>query len=147
MKFSRIGEPLGSRYRMVKEGLAGQNSAYLDAVVRVLGQPSFGNDRRKNELAYMSLAAMYLLPERLDEELISLLAKRMTICKQVGRIKQKTRSPIYVPEREAEILAEKARGAKNLGLPEDFTLELFSTIMAESRRLQQIEWTRLDSLV
>ena len=63
MKFSRIGEPLGSRYRMVKEGLAGQNSAYLDAVVRVLGQPSFGNDRRKNELAYMSLAAMYLYVE------------------------------------------------------------------------------------
>lgn len=146
MKFTRTGEPLDTRYRMVEEGLAGQNPQYLEAVIRVLGRPSFGSDQRKNELAYMSLAAMYLLPGRLDEEFIRLIAERMQYCRAIGRIKHKTKSPIYVPDREKAILQAKAQEAKKLGIPVGLTKKVFTLIMQESRRLQQLEWVALDAL-
>jgi len=146
MRFNSRGEPTDRRYALVKLGLSNQPTQYLEAVSQVIPNMKLGKDKRANELAYMPIAANYILLDRNTREFLTLLAERMECCKAIGRIKYETRSPIFVPEREAEILKIKAAKAKQMNLPPEMIVETFTLIMAESRRLQQLEWDRLDAI-
>ena len=72
----------------------------------------------------------------LDFLMMKILGWRMWICKWIGRIKTKHNLPIYVPEREKEILKKKQAQAKRLGISEKFVRIAAKAVMSESKRIQ-----------
>lgn len=73
--------------------------------------------------------------DAIDDEVLSLLNKRMEIVTQVGIVKHKSGGSIYRPEREKEIL--KRLNANNKGLLNEAAIEaIFLEIFAVSRNLE-----------
>ena len=55
--------------------------------------------------------------DEVDKELLNLLAKRLELVAEVGEVKSRFGLPIYVPEREASMLASRRAEAEALGVP------------------------------
>ncbi|PVX33486.1 chorismate mutase [Pasteurella langaaensis DSM 22999] len=68
----------------------------------------------------------------LDKALIDLFAKRLALVKKVGEIKHEHGLPIYVPEREADMLAARRQEAENMGVPADLIEDVLRRLMRES---------------
>ncbi|WP_237386673.1 bifunctional chorismate mutase/prephenate dehydrogenase [Xenorhabdus sp. Sc-CR9] len=80
-------------------------------------------------------AELSQLREQIDEAdkaLLSLLAKRMSLVTQVGEVKSQLGLPIYVPERETEMLASRRQEAEDMGIPPDLIEDILRRIMRES---------------
>ena len=79
--------------------------------------------------------------DSIDDELITLLNKRMTIVRKVGELKNDTDAPIYRPERERDIIdrltlkSKESEGLLQRGAVEAIFLEIFAT----SRNLERSE--------
>ena len=74
--------------------------------------------------------------DALDEQILSLLNERMAVVKQVGKLKDKTQSLIYRPERERAII--KRLEALNSGLLTARAIEsIYQEIFAFSRNLEK----------
>jgi len=71
--------------------------------------------------------------DEVDKALLALLAKRLHLVAEVGEVKSRFGLPIYVPEREASMLASRRKEAEALGvspdLIEDVQANLRSTAM------------------
>ena len=74
--------------------------------------------------------------DELDSQLIELLAKRAELTSKVGEVKAKTGMPIYVPQREAELLAKRQQQAVECGVSESLVEDLLRRIMRESYHIQ-----------
>lgn len=74
--------------------------------------------------------------DELDSQLIELLAKRALLTSKVGEVKAKTGMPIYVPEREAQMLQERQQMAVNRGVSPTLMEDLMRRIMRESYHIQ-----------
>lgn len=70
--------------------------------------------------------------DEVDKALLGLLAKRLELVADVGEVKSKYGLPIYVPEREASMLASRRREAENLGVPPDLIEDVLRRVMRES---------------
>lgn len=74
--------------------------------------------------------------DELDSQLVNLLAKRADLAGKVGDIKAKTGMPIYVPAREAEMLADRQQQAELAGVSPSLVEDLLRRIMRESYHIQ-----------
>lgn len=74
--------------------------------------------------------------DALDSQLVEILAKRSKVTRQVGLYKTVKGVPIYVPERENELLANRKRQAEALGVCPDLVEDLLRRIMRESYKSQ-----------
>jgi chorismate mutase / prephenate dehydrogenase len=74
--------------------------------------------------------------DQLDQALVELLAKRIALTAKVGEYKSKIGMPIYVPEREAELLAKRRSEASKKGISADLVEDLLRRIMRESYHSQ-----------
>ncbi len=74
--------------------------------------------------------------DELDSQLVNLLAKRADLAGKVGEIKAKTGMPIYVPAREAEMLADRQQQAESAGVSPSLVEDLLRRIMRESYHIQ-----------
>ncbi|MFC3093331.1 bifunctional chorismate mutase/prephenate dehydrogenase [Alteromonas sediminis] len=72
----------------------------------------------------------------IDQALVELLAKRSALTTRVGEIKSQTGMPIYVPEREKELLSKRRAQAQELGISEQLVEDLLRRMMRESYRTQ-----------
>ncbi|CAJ0991072.1 bifunctional chorismate mutase/prephenate dehydrogenase [Pantoea sp. Nvir] len=70
--------------------------------------------------------------DTLDKSLLNLLAKRLKLVAEVGKIKSCFGLPVYVPEREASMLALRRKEAEVLGVPPDLIEDLLRRVMRES---------------
>ena len=70
--------------------------------------------------------------DEVDKALLSLLAKRLELVAEVGEVKSKYGLPIYVPEREAAMLASRREEAAALGVPPDLIEDVLRRVMRES---------------
>lgn len=70
--------------------------------------------------------------DEVDKALLELLAKRLELVAEVGEVKSKYGLPIYVPEREASMLASRRREAENMGVPPDLIEDVLRRVMRES---------------
>lgn len=70
--------------------------------------------------------------DRLDEELLAILEKRLSLADEIGRRKHACNMPVLQPERYGEIMEARVRRAKALGMNGDFVASLFAAIHAES---------------
>lgn len=78
------------------------------------------------------LAELRAQIDQLDQELLQLLAKRLDVVHKVGEVKQRHGLPIYVPQREIEMLQRKREAAEQLGLSPDLIEDILRRIMRES---------------
>lgn len=74
----------------------------------------------------------------LDEELVELLAKRMNVCREIGRYKKEHGMPVVQNSRYDQLLNSRIEQALQVGLGKDFMREILESIHGESVR-QQIE--------
>ena len=83
-----------------------------------------------------ALAALRGHIDDLDHEMLTLLARRMELSRQIADIKREQGMTIYQSKRWEAVMQDRLRLAAGLGLDESFTKELFEKIHAESVRVQ-----------
>lgn len=70
--------------------------------------------------------------DQVDQALLQLFAQRLALVKKVGEVKHKHGLPIYVPEREADMLAARREEAEKIGVPADLIEDVLRRLMRES---------------
>ncbi|MBD5225846.1 MAG: bifunctional 3-deoxy-7-phosphoheptulonate synthase/chorismate mutase type II [Bacteroidales bacterium] len=76
--------------------------------------------------------------DRLDDELLELLAKRMRVSRDIGRYKKEHNMPVLQPGRYNALMQQRVDNAVKLELNEDFVRNILASIHEESVR-QQLE--------
>lgn len=70
--------------------------------------------------------------DAVDQQIIDLLAERLRLVGEVGEVKTKHGLPIYVPEREAEMLAKRREEAEKKGVPASLIEDILRRTIRES---------------
>ena len=73
-----------------------------------------------------------------DHQIVRLLARRQNLALEIGRVKANRGLPIYMPDREAELMVMIEKEAERTGIDPGHARALFQLVLSESRRLQQI---------
>ncbi|MDX1391863.1 MAG: bifunctional chorismate mutase/prephenate dehydrogenase [Rheinheimera sp.] len=89
------------------------------------------------DAAKQALAPLREQIDRIDSQLVALLAERAKVTAQVGKIKQQHALPVYVPEREQALLLARRQQAQALGVSADLTEDVLRRIMRESYHTQE----------
>jgi chorismate mutase len=76
--------------------------------------------------------------DRLDHEVIELLAKRMEVAQEIGKYKKTTNVTIFQLDRWSDLFNERIKAALEAGLSLDFAQEFIQDIHNESIRQQMI---------
>lgn len=74
--------------------------------------------------------------DRINEQILELLAKRHALVLEIARQKETMGLPLRDPAREVEMITHAKNKAEILGLSPDFAEALFALILKESRRIQ-----------
>jgi chorismate mutase/prephenate dehydrogenase len=83
------------------------------------------------------LAAVREELAKTDQDLVSLLANRMRLIREVARVKAQKDLPSFDREREGAHLDDLLAKAKEAGVPEDVVRDVFARLFAASRREQR----------
>jgi isochorismate pyruvate lyase len=75
------------------------------------------------------LAALRSEIDRIDNELVKLLADRMKVVDQVVAIKKETGLPAFIPDRVEEVARRVREEAKRLGSPPDLAEIVYRRMM------------------
>lgn len=78
--------------------------------------------------------------DAIDTELVNLLARRAQVTSKVGQYKSKVGLPIYVPEREAELIAKRRGQAEQQNVSPVLVEDLLRRIMRESYQTQHVNY-------
>lgn len=70
--------------------------------------------------------------DQVDQQLIRLLAKRLELVAEVGKIKLEHGLPLYAPDREAAMIAARRVEAEKRGVPADLIEDVLRRVMRES---------------
>ncbi len=73
----------------------------------------------------------------IDAQIISLLAKRQSCSREVGKFKKKNGIAIHQPKREKEILAKIEKMAKVKKIEPEFINKMYRVIFKNSREVQK----------
>lgn len=87
--------------------------------------------------ALTELAACRDEIERLDKEILGLLARRLMLGKRTGALKRAAGLPILDPTREAAVIRRVTETARDAGLPAEPVREIYWQIVGMSRRAQE----------
>ena len=74
--------------------------------------------------------------ERVDRELVALLAQRVQLATEVGAVKRARNLPTLDPAREAVVIRRSGELAREAGLPEEDVREIFWHLVGLCRRAQ-----------
>lgn len=74
-----------------------------------------------------------------DTELLSLLERRMEICREIGKLKKEENMPVLQSPRYNKMLIDRLQTAEKLGLDQTFIKNIFETIHLQSIALQRGE--------
>jgi len=73
---------------------------------------------------------------KVDSEIIKLLAKRRDLSREIIRLKNESKSTIRDKNREKELLTQLIKLGKKEGLDSDFVTKVFHEIIDDSIKLQ-----------
>ncbi len=76
--------------------------------------------------------------DELDQRLLDLLSKRMSIAREIGRYKKQHSMPVLQPKRYEHLVTERVSQAPGLEMDEEFVRQILEAIHEESVR-QQLE--------
>ena len=85
----------------------------------------------------MSLNQLRNKIDKIDGQLIALLAKRKEVVRCIGQLKQKQGLPIFNKAREAEITQKLQQLAKKFDLRPIFLQKVWQLIIAEAKVVQK----------
>lgn len=74
--------------------------------------------------------------DRLDDELLELLSKRMTISREIGKYKREHKMPVLQAERYKNLMEQRVADGEKLDLSPEFVRALLATVHEESVRQQ-----------
>lgn len=77
--------------------------------------------------------------DRIDRELIELLAQRLDVCREVARAKEVTKARIIAPARVREIWNTRRAWAAEIGLDPAFAEQMFRSLLSETHRIESAE--------
>lgn len=77
--------------------------------------------------------------ERIDRQIIALLAERLSLGKRTGELKRAAGMAILDPTREAAVIRRVSGTAREAGLPSEPVREIFWQIVGMSRRVQEVD--------
>lgn len=77
--------------------------------------------------------------DKTDSELVRILAQRLELTQEVGRYKYENRQPLYVPEREAQLLAARREEAREHGIDGALIEDVLRRVMRESYQSQKLQ--------
>lgn len=70
--------------------------------------------------------------DSVDKQLLDLLAQRLALVEEVGKVKSEHGLPIYAPDREAAMLASRREEATKQGVPPQLIEDVLRRVMRES---------------
>ncbi len=85
--------------------------------------------------------------DEIDSQLVELLARRAKITAEVGKYKSQVGLPIYVPEREAELIAKRRAEAEQQNVSPILIEDLLRRIIRESYHTQNVEYLCTNSQI
>ncbi len=71
--------------------------------------------------------------DRIDKQLVALLAQRRRVVEQITQVKQQQDLPTFHPAREENLLSARRAQAVEAGLDPDYVEDLFRTVLRQSR--------------
>lgn len=74
--------------------------------------------------------------DKVDSELVALFAKRMALTRQVGEYKNAQGLPVYMPQREAELIARRRDEAEQAGISPQLIEDVLRRVMRDSYQSQ-----------
>jgi 4-amino-4-deoxychorismate mutase len=74
--------------------------------------------------------------DALDAEIARLLGERFDVCREVALYKSEHEIPMMQPERVAEVRARYLARGVEVGLPADFTADLFELLIGATCRME-----------
>ena len=92
--------------------------------------------RRHNEDAQDMLALLREDIDRIDSQLVALLAKRMEVARSIGRLKLSRNIPVVQQQRYNQLITRRVEEAARHGLSPEFMNRLLGIIHEESVRIQ-----------
>lgn len=93
---------------------------------------------RDSDIPEESLSDLRNRIDKLDDELLEILCKRMEVSREIGQYKKEHRIPVVQMKRHDEIMKKRIQMAEKMGMSRDFMRNLLSSIHEESVR-QQID--------
>ena len=72
----------------------------------------------------------------LDTSIVKLLKERTELSRKIGTVKKRTRTEIYDPRREKDVIARIKKLGSKLGLKEDDLMETYAKILSMNRNVQ-----------
>ena len=85
--------------------------------------------------------------DSVDSQLVELLASRAALTTKIGEYKSQVGLPIYVPEREAELIARRRLQAEHHGVSPALVEDLLRRIMRESYHTQNRDYLCTNSTI
>lgn len=82
--------------------------------------------------------------DTLDAQLVELLAARKKVTSAIGQVKRAHSMPIYVPEREAELIAKRRTQAEASGVSGDLVEDVLRRMMRDSYYSQHANYAKVD---
>lgn len=79
--------------------------------------------------------------DSLDEQIVKLLNKRVDLANTIGSVKRKLGLPVYVPEREDEVI-QNIQKMNSGPLSSEALKRLYERIIDETRRLEQEDYAK-----
>ncbi|MDP2209225.1 MAG: chorismate mutase [Bacteroidota bacterium] len=92
---------------------------------------------KKRTTAINQLKSMRKLVDRIDSELVNLIAVRQHLAEAIGKIKKQNNLSITNPEREQIILERTSSIARRKMLDDKFVRKIFQLIIKQSRIIQR----------
>ena len=83
------------------------------------------------------LATLRRAIEEIDRQIITLIGERLALAQRTGDIKREAGRPILDAAREAEVIRRAVNAARELGVPQEATREIFWRIVGMSRGVQE----------
>lgn len=93
-------------------------------------------DRRTGQGSEEALGELREKIDRIDDEIIDLLARRMEISREIGACKKERGIPVIQPHRYRQLMEKRVADGERLGLSPDFTRALLALIHEESVKQQ-----------
>ena len=107
-------------------------------LVNLLNALKWKNSSSNEDNFKLNLEKLRLEIDSIDQKLLSLLADRMKIAKNIGEIKKQNNVTVLQSNRWNDILESTINKAKNLNLNDEFVKSYMEAIHIESIRIQNI---------
>lgn len=101
------------------------------------GSDANGDDAMHPDLALAVLEEARTRIQEVDEQLIRTMGERFELALRIGRAKEVLGRPVLDPAREAEVIRRLAGKARDLGVDEEMTRDVFWRIIGQARAAQE----------